>query len=134
MEEFNLITPTLLFSAVSLIMLAYTNRFLSYGQLVRSLKDKYAGGEAKFQITKAQIDNLTKRVAITRNMQLFGVGSLLFSMISMFLTFTGYKIAAIWVFGSSLMLFIVSLSLSVWEIMLSTDALNIYLKDFREQE
>lgn len=41
MEELTLTTPALLFSAVSLILLAYTNRFLSYAQLVRILRDRY---------------------------------------------------------------------------------------------
>ena len=41
MEELTLTTPALLFSAVSLILLAYTNRFLSYAQLVRTLRDRY---------------------------------------------------------------------------------------------
>ena len=56
MEEFSLVTPTLLFSAVSLIMLAYTNRFLSYAQLVRNLKDKYV--KDRSEVTAAQIANL----------------------------------------------------------------------------
>lgn len=58
MEEFSLVTPTLLFSAVSLIMLAYTNRFLSYAQLVRNLKDKYV--KDRSEVTAAQIANLRK--------------------------------------------------------------------------
>lgn len=39
--EIDLTTPALLFSAISLIMLAYTNRFLSYATLVRTLKEQY---------------------------------------------------------------------------------------------
>ena len=34
-------TPALLFSATSLILLAYTNRFLTIAQIVRSLKKNY---------------------------------------------------------------------------------------------
>ncbi len=85
MEELTLITPTFLFSAISLLMLAYTNRFLSYAQLVRNLKDKYM--EDKSAITKAQILNLRKRLYLTRNMQLFGVGSLMLSVVTMFLIY-----------------------------------------------
>ena len=55
MEELTLTTPTLLFSAVSLILLAYTNRFLSYAQLVRQLRDRYM--ENPTDITVAQIEN-----------------------------------------------------------------------------
>ena len=75
MGELTLITPTFLFSAISLLLLAYTNRFLSYAQLVRTLKDKYM--EDHSAITRAQILNLRRRLHLTKNMQLAGVGSLL---------------------------------------------------------
>ena len=61
MEELTLTTPALLFSAVSLILLAYTNRFLSYAQLVRQLRDRYV--ENPSDITEAQIENLRKRLS-----------------------------------------------------------------------
>ena len=71
--EIDLTTPALLFSAISLIMLAYTNRFLSYAQLVRTLKDQYR--EHHSAVTAAQIINLRKRLYLTRAMQVvYGVG------------------------------------------------------------
>lgn len=127
MEEFSLITPTLLFSAVSLIMLAYTNRFLAYAQLVRNLKDKYMTDRSS--LTHAQIQNLNKRLMLTRNMQMFGVASLLLCVVTMFLIFINMKITATVIFGIALVFFIISLALSVWEILLSTKALKIYLSD-----
>ena len=72
MEELTLTTPALLFSAVSLILLAYTNRFLSYAQLVRTLKDQYE--QHRSQITVAQIENLRHRLYLTRTMQILGIG------------------------------------------------------------
>ena len=60
MEELTLTTPALLFSAVSLILLAYTNRFLSYAQLVRTLKEQHLQHPSK--VTRAQIDNLRRRL------------------------------------------------------------------------
>ena len=63
----DLTTPSLLFSAISLILLAYTNRFLSYASLVRSLKEKLGGSPAPKEI--AQIQNLRKRLYLTRAMQ-----------------------------------------------------------------
>ena len=74
MEELTLTTPALLFSAVSLILLAYTNRFLSYAQLVRQLRDRYV--ENPSDITEAQIENLRKRLNLTRTMQGLGIASL----------------------------------------------------------
>lgn len=76
MEELTLTTPALLFSAVSLILLAYTNRFLSYAQLVRQLRDRYM--ENPSDITVAQIENLRKRLNLTRTMQGLGIASLFF--------------------------------------------------------
>ena len=73
--EIDLTTPALLFSAISLIMLAYTNRFMSYAQLVRTLKEQYR--ENHSSVTAAQIANLRKRLYLTRAMQVTGTGSLL---------------------------------------------------------
>ena len=83
--EIDLTTPALLFSAISLIMLAYTNRFLSYAQLVRTLKDQYR--ENHSAVTAAQIANLRKRLYLTRAMQVTGIGSLLLCVVSMFLMY-----------------------------------------------
>ena len=126
MEEFSLVTPTLLFSAVSLIMLAYTNRFLSYAQLVRALKDQYSANRS--DITAAQIANLRKRLNLTRMMQLLGISSLLLCVVSMFLCFIGLRLAAIIVFGIALILLIASLAMSIRELLISTHALELHLR------
>ncbi|MDR2913667.1 MAG: DUF2721 domain-containing protein [Tannerella sp.] len=127
MQELTLITPTFLFSAVSLILLAYTNRFLSYAQLVRTLKDKYM--EDRSKVTHAQIQNLRERLRLTRNMQIFGVASLLLCAVTMFLIYINLQFASTIIFGIALVLFIISLALSVWELLLSTKALKIHLSD-----
>ena len=127
METLTLITPTFLFSAISLLLLAYTNRFLSYAQLVRTLKDKYV--EDHSALTKAQIINLRKRLNLTKNMQLLGVGSLLLCVVTMFLIYIGFPILSVYVFGIALALLIVSLVLSVLEIRISAKSLEIYLSD-----
>jgi len=130
MEELTLITPTFLFSAISLLLLAYTNRFLSYAQLVRTLKDKYM--EDRSALTHAQIMNLRRRLYLTRNMQMLGVGSLLLCVITMFLIYVGLHVISSYVFGLALLLLIVSLGLSVWEIQISADSLKIYLSDMEK--
>jgi hypothetical protein len=127
MEELTLITPTFLFSAISLILLAYTNRFLAYAQLVRTLKDKYM--EEKSAITKAQINNLRRRLYLTKNMQLLGVASLLLCVATMFLIYVGLQTFSVYVFGLALVLLILSLSLSVAEIRISAKSLEIYLSN-----
>ncbi|HBH08028.1 MAG TPA: DUF2721 domain-containing protein [Rikenellaceae bacterium] len=131
MEEFSLVTPTLLFSAVSLIMLAYTNRFLSYAQLVRNLKDKYV--KDRSEVTAAQIANLRKRLNLTRNMQILGITSLFCCVVSMFFCFISLRITAIIIFGIALLLLISSLGLSIRELVISTKALEIHLNDLEHK-
>ncbi|MBO8445406.1 MAG: DUF2721 domain-containing protein [Bacteroidetes bacterium] len=127
MEEFSLATPTLLFSAVSLIMLAYTNRFLSYAQLVRNLKDQYL--QNRSEVTAAQITNLRKRLYLTRSMQILGISSLFFCVISMFLVYINLRMLSVYVFGFALLLLIASLGVSIREIVISVKALELHLKD-----
>jgi len=130
MEEFSLATPTLLFSAVSLIMLAYTNRFLSYAQLVRNLKDQYL--QNRSEVTAAQIENLRKRLYLTRSMQILGISSLFFCVISMFLVYIHLRLLSIYVFGFALLLLIASLGVSIREIVISVKALELHLKDISD--
>ena len=123
--EIDLTTPALLFSAISLIMLAYTNRFLSYAQLVRTLKDQYR--ENHSAVTAAQIANLRKRLYLTRAMQVTGIGSLLLCVVSMFFIYIGLQLLSAYVFGVALLLLIASLGVSFREIQISTRSLEIYL-------
>ena len=126
MEELTLTTPALLFSAVSLILLAYTNRFLSYAQLVRTLKEQHLQHPSK--VTRAQIDNLRRRLHLTRSMQALGVSSLFLCVVTMFLIYVGMFLLSAYVFGAALLL-IASLGVSLWEIQISVRALDIHLKD-----
>lgn len=110
-NELTLTTPALLFSAVSLILLAYTNRFLSYAQLVRSLHDRFV--QHPTLLLMDQIKNLRTRLHLTRYMQMMGILSLFFCVLSMFLLYINLqKIAAV-AFGFGILLLIVSLALSV---------------------
>ncbi|MFI3299625.1 MAG: DUF2721 domain-containing protein [Rikenellaceae bacterium] len=115
----NLTTPSLLFSAISLILLAYTNRFLSYAAVIRNLKSGDDNSEA-------QINNLYKRLYLTRAMQIFGIASLLFCVVAMFLIYVTQQDAAEILFGIALLLLAISLGISIWEINISVKALEIY--------
>ena len=126
-----MVTPTLLFSAVSLIMLAYTNRFLSYAQLVRNLKDKYV--KDRTEVTAAQIEKIKKRLNLTRSMQILGISSLFCCVVSMFFCFISLRITAIIIFGIALLLLFSSLGLSIREVVLSTRALEIHLNDLEHK-
>ena len=124
MEELTLTTPALLFSAVSLILLAYTNRFLSYAQLVRTLKEQHLQHPSK--VTRAQIDNLRRRL------QILGVTSLFLCVVTMFLLYIGLILLSAYVFGAALLLLIGSLGVSIWEIQISVRALEIHLHDMEK--
>ena len=130
MEELTLATPALLFSAVSLILLAYTNRFLSYAQLVRTLKEQHLQHPSK--VTRAQIDNLRRRLHLTRTMQILGVSSLFLCVVTMFLLYVGFFVLSAYVFGAALLLLIGSLGVSIWEIQISVSALEIHLHDMEK--
>ena len=130
MNELTLATPALLFSAISLIMLAYTNRFLAYAQLVRGLHAKYM--ESKSKVLLWQIKNLRKRLALTRGMQIMGISSLLLCVVTMFFVYIGAHSLAEIVFGIALVFLIVSLTLLIWEIQISTKALDYQVSDMEE--
>lgn len=125
--SFSITTPALLFSAISLIMLAFTNRFLSYAALVRTLHDSFT--KSKEPILLWQIKNLRKRLYLTRAMQFFGISSLLLCVISMFLMFLQQTDGAIITFGIALFLLMISLCILIWEIQISVHALEFHIKD-----
>ncbi len=125
--EISLNTPALLFPAVSLLLLAYTNRFLAISALIRSLHSQYRANPQEHLVE--QLRNLRYRVMLIRNMQLLGVCSILGCVLCMFLLFEGWTTLGKTVFGASLLLLIASLGLSVREIQVSVNALNWQLSD-----
>ena len=130
--EITLSTPALLFPAVSLLLLAYTNRFVTLANLIRSLHDKYKTDQNA--VLKGQIDNLRYRVDLIKHMQASGILSLFFCVLCMFSLFAGWIQAGQWIFGVSLLLMLASLGLSLAEIWISVRALNLHLSDLRDQE
>ena len=130
MEQLTLTTPALLFSAISLIMLAYTNRFLAYAAVIRNLHDKYL--EKKQTSLLRQIKNLKLRLNLTRWMQIFGISSLLFCVLTMFLIYVGQQMIAVYTFGFALILLIISLALLIKEIQISAQALQYHIADIEE--
>ncbi len=128
--DISLTTPALLFPAISLLLLAYTNRFLTIAGLIRNLYKAYKTNPT--DNTKAQISNLKKRVNLIRNMQIFGIVSLFFCVLSMFLIYGQVGFYGSLIFGFSLILLMISLALSIVEIQISVKALNIQLADMEK--
>ncbi|MEY3620463.1 MAG: hypothetical protein RLZZ391_829, partial [Bacteroidota bacterium] len=123
----------LLFPAISLIMLAYTNRFLALSNRVRVLHDKYQQQDQRLVIF-GQIKNLKYRIKLIQRMQTYGVASLLLSLLSMFFIFIQYQGVAKFIFATSLITFSISIFLSLIEIRLSTKAIELELSDMEGLE
>ena len=125
-------TPALLFSATSLILLAYTNRFLTIASIVRSLKKNYE--EKESSSTLLEIKNLNLRLTLIRYMQMAGVLCLFLSVFAMLLLFFDEQTISIYFFGMSLLSLLISLGLSFWEISISVNALRLHLSDLSDME
>jgi hypothetical protein len=128
--ELTLTTPALLFPALSLLLLAYTNRFLVIAGLIRDLHDRYS--ERPQEKIIGQLDNLSRRMVIIRNMQALGIVSLFLCVLCMFLLFAGLVLIGEIVFGIALLLMMASLGLSFREIQISIDALRLQISDLEE--
>jgi hypothetical protein len=128
-------TPALLFPAISLIMLAYTNRFLALANVIRHLHHHYKNQDGSTNPSiHAQIKNLRIRIRLIKNMQIFGVMSILAAIIAMYLIYILAMEFARLFFAGALLFFIVSLILSLIELILSTKSLEIQLSDVNEDE
>ncbi len=131
MPEISLTTPALLFPAVSLLLVAYTNRFNAISARIRAMSALYKTTPS--QTLLAQITSLRKRVHVIRNMQAFGVGSLFLCVVCMFLLFAGELVLGKVVFGFSLISMLLSLSYSMWEILISVQAINLELNELESK-
>ena len=129
--EITLTTPALLFPAISLLLVAYTNRFIALGSRIRALHALHK--EKPDDILAGQIDNLKRRVDLIKNMQALGVAGLFSCVLCMFALFWGYVPAGKVIFGLSLVLMMGSLALSLREITISIDALNLELGDMQKK-
>lgn len=129
--ELSITTPALLFPAISLLMLAYTNRFLALASLIRKLHDKYKQDPDQKHIV-TQIKSLRARIRLIRSMQASGVVSFLFCVVCMYCIFREWEQASYWIFAFSMVSFMLSLILSLVEITLSMRALEVELSDIEQ--
>jgi hypothetical protein len=129
--ELTIQTPALLFPALSLLLLAYTNKFLAIASLIRKLYSDYK--KKKDENIKQQIESLLSRLWLIRNMQIIGVTSILFCVLTMFSVYEGHQFVAKTLFAISLILMITSLIISILEITKSSDALRFLLKDMEKE-
>src|SRR5258705_2667028 len=131
--EINFTTPALLFPAISLLLLAYTNRFLALANLVRKLHDEYKRNEQS-KIIIRQIHSLRRRIRLVRYMQGLGVFSFLGCVVTMYTIYMNWNVAVKYEFAISLLSLLASLIISLVEILQSTRALELELSDIEEPE
>jgi len=124
-------TPALLFPAISLLLLAYTNRFLALANLVRRLHDEYKRGEKGAGIIY-QIQSLRRRLILVRYMQGLGVFSFVCCVVTMYSIYSEWQGAAKYIFAVSLLSLLTSLIISLIEIAQSTKAIEVELSDIEE--
>ncbi len=129
MTEISINTPALLFPAISLMMLAYTNRFFAIANRVRSLHDEFAKSQHNKENIVLQIKNLRRRLNMIRYMQAFAVLSFLGCMVCMYLIFRNQLATATVLFAISLLSLIISTVISLQEIFISTRAVELELSD-----
>lgn len=130
MEELSISTPALLFSIISLLMIAFTNRFMSMASLIRDLHEKFQLKPDKTILV--QIVNLRKRISMIRYMQIIAISSLLLSILCMFFIFLGIDLVAKWLFVLGLIGLSISLIISAFEITISTEALDAEISDMED--
>jgi hypothetical protein len=128
--DINLTTPALLFPAISLLLLAYTNRFLALAALMRELYARYKTNPDKR--IKGQLTSLRYRIGIIRTMQVWGVASFVGCVLCMIVLFAGWLTVGKWVFVGSLLMLLLSLGLSLREVQVSIDALTLQMHDLDE--
>jgi len=124
----NITTPALLFPAISLLLLAYTNRFLAIATLIRSLHKTHQK-DPNHKIIIGQIQNLRTRLSLIKGMQVFGASSFFLCILSMFMLFQDAERWGNYCFGISMVLLMISLGISLRELQISTKALNLELSD-----
>lgn len=127
--QFSINTPALLFPAITLLMLAYTNRFLALSTLIRNLHTELQREVEKRRNIHEQIKNLKRRLVLIKQMQAAGIISFFLCVLSMLFVYFGYEGWAFGTFGLSLGFLLLSLALSLNEIFISTRALEFELKD-----
>ena len=125
-------TPAILFPAISLLMLAYTNRYLTLASLIRKLHSDYVAGHEP--AVRAQIENLRYRMRLIRQMQLLGMVSLLFCLFAVILLLAGLPKIGVGVFAVALLFMTGSIVQCIREILLSGGALDILLQQMEEAE
>ena len=123
-------TPAILFPAISLLFVAYTSRLHSLSVLIRAMTTE-GSDESKTKHTEEQLDILQKRVNYIKRMQVFGILSFIFNLVTIIFLYIKYDYLANYIFGFGLFMLSASLLFALLETLISTKALDIHLKNYK---
>ncbi len=123
-------TPALFFPAISLLMLAYSNRFFGLAAIIRKLHGSHR--ESPNPVLLLEIKNMRLRMRLIRDMQSFGMLGLILCTLCMLLLFRGYQRVGEWMFGAAMVCMLLSLIWSLVEIRLSGKSLDLHLQDLEK--
>lgn len=122
----NITDPAILFPGISLLFLAYTNRYLALANIIRQLNKVIAEGFDENR--EKQIQNLLVRIKLIRYMQMFGILSFICCVISMSALLLGFDKMGVFAFGGSMVFLFISLVVSFFEVASSGDGLRIEIE------
>ena len=123
-------TPALLFPAISLLFVAYTNRLHSLSVLIRAMTTE-GSDESMTKHTEEQLDILKKRVTYIKRMQVFGIVSFIFNLMTIICFYIEQISLAYYIFGFGLLMLSASLIFALLETLISTKALDIHLENYK---
>lgn len=131
--DYSFTTPALIFPAISLLMLAYTQRFITLSDLIRQLHKRYLSSEKSDRSAKGQIDNLAKRLKMIRFTQLFGALAFALATLAMLVYASLGTAVSFGFFSASLISLLISLALLMFELQISINAINIQLDEMKDK-
>lgn len=128
--DISLTTPAILFPAISLLLLGFSNRFVTTATLIRQLKNNLRPDNQG--AVHKQIRNLQLRIRLIIGMQAFGVLSIMTCTLAMIAIYYRNNTLGSILFAFSLLFMVISLLISLWEVLISSKALNVELDEIKE--
>ncbi len=126
-----LTAPSVVFGAISLIFLAYTNRYLTLATVIRKLHATWR--QTRDETLKSQITVLRERVTLITCIQISGLVSLFLAILSIIAILSGSQPWAAILFFFSLALMIVFIIIALIEVCKSAQALDIELDKWQDE-
>ena len=119
----------IMFPAIPLTMVMFGNRFHTTSVLIRQMHDEYIYEKVMPAKFNQQLKILKSRIVLLKRAQIAMGLSFLFNMLSVFALFFNAILPAKFFFGLCLLSIIVALIIYLYEITLSTKALQYHLLD-----